>query len=287
MSLLVHETGPLLLVQDLGRAGSMHLGVPPSGALDRAALALANRLVGNPERAAGLEILVGGVRLRARTSMRIALTGAAMELRIGGRSASWGLGESVRSGEEVEVRSTDEGLRAWLAISGGVLADPTLGSRSTDTLTGLGPAAVQPGDVLELGSWPDTQVGPGMAVPEPVPAVWTLPLVLGPRDDWFTTEAREALFAQEYTVSPQSNRTALRLRGQGPLARRVSGELASEGIVTGAVQVPTSGQPLVFLADHPVTGGYPVIGVIESAALAACAQARPGHRLRFQRSRGR
>ncbi len=122
MSLLVHETGPLLLVQDLGRAGSMHLGVPPSGALDRTALALANRLVGNPERAAGLEILVGGVRLRAQTSLRIALTGAVMGLRIGGRSASWGLGESVRSGEEVEVRSTDEGLRAWLAISGGVLA---------------------------------------------------------------------------------------------------------------------------------------------------------------------
>ncbi len=287
MSLLVRESGPLLLVQDLGRAGSMHLGVPPSGALDRPALALANRLVGNPEHAAGLEILVGGVRLQAQTSLRVALTGAVMGLMIGGRSASWGLAESVRAGDEIEVRSTDQGLRAWLAISGGVLAEPVLGSCSTDTLTGLGPAAVVPGDVLGLGPRSEVEVGPGSAVPGPVPGTWTLPLVLGPRDDWYTTEARESLFAQEYAVSPASNRTALRLQGPEPLTRLQQGELASEGIVTGAVQVPASGQPLVFLADHPVTGGYPVIGVIEPAALAACAQARPGDRLRFRRSRGR
>jgi len=287
MSLFVHETGPLLLVQDQGRSGSMHLGVPPSGALDRSALALANRLVGNPEDAAGLEVLVGGARLQARTSLRVALTGAVLGLRIAGRAASWGVAESVRTGERVEVQPTGHGLRAWLAISGGILADPVLGSRATDTLTGLGPPAVAAGDVLELGAWSESAATPGTAVPEPVPAVWTLAVVLGPRDDWFTPEAHEALLTQEYTVSVESNRTALRLDGTTPLTRVEPGELASEGIVTGAVQVPASGQPLVFLADHPVTGGYPVLGVIEPASLAVCAQARPGDRVRFQRSRGR
>lgn len=287
MSLVVHETGPLLLVQDQGRSGSMHLGVPPSGALDRSALATANRLVGNPEAAAGLEVLVGGVRLQARTSLRIALTGAAMGLRIGGRAVSWGTAESVRAGELIEVQPTDQGLRSWLAISGGILADLVLGSRSTDTLTGLGPAAVHVGDVLGLGSWAGSATASGSAVQEPIPTGWTLAVVLGPRDDWFTPEALEVLFSQEYTVSSSSNRTALRLDGSTPLIRSQPGELPSEGIVTGAVQVPSSGQPLVFLADHPVTGGYPVVGVIEPRSVAACAQARPGDRLRLQRSRGR
>jgi biotin-dependent carboxylase-like uncharacterized protein len=297
MSLLVEEPGPLLLVQDLGRAGSMHLGVPPSGALDPDALAQANRLVGNDRQAAGLEILLGGVRIRAEHATRIAVTGALVGLSIGGRAASWGTAESVRAGELVEIDPARKGIRSWLAVAGGIDTAPVLGSRSTDTLSRLGPEPVVAGDRLPVGPpaasdqrdladpTHHADAASAVAVPRPHPAVVELPLLLGPRRDWFTEEAVASLFDQEYAVEPDSSRTALRLAAGRPLERRRREELPSEGIVTGAVQVPASGQPLVFLADHPVTGGYPVIGVVSSEALAACAQARPGDRLRFRRSR--
>lgn len=151
MTLLVEDSGTLLLVQDLGRPGHAHLGVPPSGALDPAALALANRLVGNPESAAGLEVLLGGVRLRAHRSMRVALTGGLLDLRIGSRARPWGTAQSVRAGDLLEVLP-GAGLRAWLAVGGGIEAPQTLGSRSTDTLTGLGPPVVRAGDRLRTGT---------------------------------------------------------------------------------------------------------------------------------------
>jgi biotin-dependent carboxylase-like uncharacterized protein len=297
MSLLVEEPGPLLLVQDLGRAGSMHLGVPPSGALDPDALAQANRLVGNDRRAAGLEILLGGVRIRVEHATRIAVTGAQVGLSIGGRAASWGTAESVRAGELVEIDPARDGIRSWLAVAGGIDAAPVLGSRSTDTLTRLGPEPVVAGDRLPVGPpagsdqrgladpTDHADAASAIAVPRPHLDVVELPLLLGPRRDWFTEEAVATLFDQEYAVEADSSRTALRLAGDGPLERGRREELPSEGIVTGAVQVPASGQPLVFLADHPVTGGYPVIGVVSSEARAAWAQARPGDRLRFRRSR--
>jgi biotin-dependent carboxylase-like uncharacterized protein len=283
VTLLVEECGPLLLVQDLGRSGHAHLGVPPSGALDPAALTLANRLVGNPQTAAGLEILTGGVKLQARRSLRIALCGGLLGLRIAGRAGAWGTASSIRTGEYVEV-VPGAGLRAWLAVGGGIDVPMTLGSRSTDTLSGLGPPAVRAGDELRTGTPPLADPA-GEAIPAPTPDVVTLDVVLGPRDSWFTLQALDVFFGTEYTVSPSSNRTALRLDNDVPLDRRLEGELPSEGVVTGAVQVPTNGRPLIFLADHPVTGGYPVIAVIEPAGLAACAQARPGDRVRFRRSR--
>lgn len=282
MTLVAEAPGPLMLVQDLGRAGSMHLGVPPSGALDPAALALANRLVGNPDSAAGLEILLGGARLRVDRSVRLAVTGAQVAIRVAGRAASWGVAESVRAGEAIEIDAANDGLRCWLAVSGGLDVPPVMGSRSTDTLTGLGPERLSPGDVLSLGSSIGEVVAGAAAVPVARTAVLTLPVMLGPRDDWFTADALHTFFEQEYVVSAESDRTALRLTSGDPLERSRGGELASEGLVTGAVQVRATGQPLVFLADHPVTGGYPVVAVVRSAALAGCAQARPGDRLRFR-----
>jgi biotin-dependent carboxylase-like uncharacterized protein len=286
LSLLVEATGSLLLVEDLGRAGLAHVGVPPSGALDPAALTLANRLVGNAEDAAGLEVLLGGVRLQAQTSTRVALTGAQRGLRIGGREAAWGSAQSVRAGEGIEIGTEGDGLRCWLAVAGGIDVPVVLGSRSTDTLTDLGPAVVSVGDRLPVGLLPPPAAAATALAADAAPRVVPLAVLLGPRDDWFTDRTLERFFANEYVVSASSNRTALRLEGAEPLERRVAAELPSEGVVTGAVQVPTNGQPLIFLADHPVTGGYPVLGVVEAGDLARCAQARPGDRLRFVRLRG-
>jgi biotin-dependent carboxylase-like uncharacterized protein len=281
-TVVVEAPGPLTLVQDLGRVGSMHLGVPTSGALDTAALALANRLVGNRDGAAGLEILLGGLRFRPDHAVRVAVTGPQVGVRIDDRAASWGVAESVRAGELVEIVASASGLRCWLAVSGGVDVPEVLGSRSTDTFSGLGPAGLEAGTVLPLGGVGRGTVPGASAVPVPRSSSLRLPLMLGPRDNWFTDAALDLLLGQEYAVASDSDRTALRLEGTRGLERRETRELASEGLVTGAVQVPASGQPLVFLADHPVTGGYPVVGVISSQALAACAQARPGDRVRFR-----
>jgi biotin-dependent carboxylase-like uncharacterized protein len=294
MTLLVEEPGPFLLVQDQGRSGSSHLGVPPSGALDPDALALANRLVGNRPEAAGLEILLGGVRMRAQRPTRIAVTGAQVGVTVAGRLVAWGAAVSVRADELVEISAARDGIRSWLAVAGGVDVPAVLGSRSTDTLTGLGPDPIGAGVRLatDLAAQPSTEVeetdaAAANAVPRARPEVLELPVQLGPREDWFTDAAVELLLQQQYAVDPDSNRTALRLTADGRLERRRHEELPSEGIVTGAVQVPASGQPLVFLADHPVTGGYPVVGVVSPESLASCAQARPGDRVRFRRSRPR
>jgi len=262
-------------------ADRAHLGVPPSGALDPDALSLANRLVGNAEEAAGLEVLLGGVRLTVEQSSRIAVTGAQLPPTVQGRAVPWGQAVSVGAGETVELGRAPTGLRSWLAFAGGIDVPPVLGSRSTDVLTGIGPPALTVGGRLRIGE-PPVSTPEGSAVPMPMTAeVVTLRMALGPRDDWFTPAAVEQLFAGEYAVSPAADRTALRLEGAA-LERRHDDELASEGLVTGAVQVPASGQPLVFLADHPVTGGYPVVGVVDRTSVKRCAQLRPGDRVRFE-----
>lgn len=282
----VVEPGPALLVQDLGRPGWAHLGVPRSGALDPEALAQANRLVGNAAEVAGLEVLLGGCVLEALTSLRVALTGAPMPLVVAGRQVGWGEPVSVRAGDRVEIRTAPSGLRSWLALAGGVQVPEVLGSRATDVLSGLGPEPLRSGDLLPVGDAPTSYAAEAHAVPADLPdAAIVLGLRLGPRQDWFTEPSLERLTTTAYQVSPDSDRVGLRLTApeRERLDRRVDTELASEGIVLGAVQVPGDGQPLVFLADHPVTGGYPVIGVVDDAGLARCAQLRPGDLVRFAR----
>lgn len=282
--LTVLDPGGMTLVQDLGRPGLAHLGVPPSGALDPEALGLANRLVGNPPNRAGLEILVGGVRLRAESSVRIALTGALTNLVVGGQPRAWGETVSVPAGETIEVPPAATGLRGWLAFAGGIAVTEVLGSAATDTLTGLGPDPLARGDAVHLGAAP-TNPGSGAGVPRRRDGGGGIELALrlGPRDDWFTSDAIDRLGHTTYDVAPESNRVGVRLvAGDGSsLERSRAGELPSEGIVTGAVQVPGSGQPLIFLADHPVTGGYPVVGVVDRGDLWKCAQLRPGDQVRF------
>jgi biotin-dependent carboxylase-like uncharacterized protein len=282
----VATVGPSVLVQDLGRSGWAHLGVPSSGALDPEALMLANRLVGNHDGAAGLEVLLGGLSLVPSRSVRVAVTGSDAVVEVNGRPQPWGEPVSVSAGATLAVTRTHGGIRSWLAVDGGIAVARELGSAATDTLNGLGPDPVAAGDRLPLGSHTSAPAQ-GAAVPRAADAgVAVLHVTIGPRDDWLTAESLRALTVQTYVVAPDSDRVGVRLLADGgsTLEHSRAGELPSEGIVTGAVQVPAGGQPLVFLADHPVTGGYPVVAVVDRADLWRCAQLRPGDGVRFQTS---
>jgi biotin-dependent carboxylase-like uncharacterized protein len=280
----VVSAGPSALVQDLGRPGSGHLGVPPSGALDVPALRLANRLVGNPESAAGIESLLGGLQLKARSSCTVAVTGPLVRVTLDDREVGSHAPVFVKPGQTLVLGPPDTGLRCYLAVSGGIDVDTELGSRSRDVLSEIGPPPLCAGDVLPLGLSRGVPTGLDVLVPSQAPAELEVPVLLGPRDDWFDNPAA---LAGPWTVTAESNRVGVRLDGTA-LTRKAEfadRELPSEGLITGAIQVPPSGLPVVFLADHPTTGGYPVLAVVRRASLAALAQARPGTFVRFQPSR--
>ncbi|MGW1809851.1 5-oxoprolinase subunit C family protein [Streptomyces sp. NPDC002078] len=280
VKLTVVRSGALTTVQDGGRRGHAHLGVPRSGALDAAALRLANLLLGNAPGAAVLETTLTGCALRPDRGVTVVVGGAPCPVTVDGRPAPWGVPVWLPAGAVLNAGAVTAGVRSYIAVAGGIAVEPVLGSRSTDLLSGLGPAPVRDGDVLPLGAPARQPVSPdGAPWPAP-PTALTLPLRLGPRADWFTPGALRTLTASTYRVSQHSNRIGLRT--EGPALERVStGELPSEGMVLGAVQVPPDGRPVVFLHDHPTTGGYPVIGVVAEAALAAAAQAAAGTPIRF------
>jgi biotin-dependent carboxylase-like uncharacterized protein len=280
-TLTVLSTGPLTTVQDGGRRGQGAQGVGRSGACDRAAAALANRLVGNPVDTAVLEVTFGGLSVRADASLLLVTTGA----RCAG-SPAHNAPTVLTTGRELRLGPPSSGLRTYLAVRGGIAVPPVLGSRSTDVLAGLGPAVVTAGDVLPVGVSPLPVPGVDLApVADPVAGEVTVPVLRGPRADWFSEPAWTTLTSSSYTVTSESNRVGLRLAG--PALERVrAGELPSEGMVRGALQVPPSGTPVLFLADHPVTGGYPVIGYVEDASVDRCGQLRPGQPLRFRAAAG-
>ena len=280
MTLTVLDPGLLTTVQDRGRHGYAHLGVPRAGALDAPAAALANRLVGNPVDAAVLETTMTGASVRFDRALTVAVTGARSEVRVDGRAVPFAEPVSLRAGAVLEVGPARQGVRAYVAVSGGVAVPPVLGSRSRDTLAGVGPEPLRAGDVLPLGDLTGPPAPLDVAPPRSVTG--PLRLLPGPRADWVDAGARAALTSASYVVSPDSDRVGLRLTGP-VLERRDDRELPSEGIVLGAVQVPPSGRPVVFLHDHPVTGGYPVVAVVHPDDLPRCAQLRPGDEVRFSR----
>jgi biotin-dependent carboxylase-like uncharacterized protein len=268
----VLRAGPLTTVQDLGRPGWAHLGVPRSGALDAPALRHANRLAGNPDDAAGLETTLLGCRLRFERAATVAITGATAVVKLD-RVPVDGPLVQVPAGGVLEIGRATAGVRSYLAVAGGIGVEQVLGSRSTDTLSGLGPSKLADGMTLPIG---ESSGSPATADELPGPAGdLLLGVRRGPRDDWFDLRG---LFAQAYAISPVSNRVGARLDGE-PLTRLLTGELPSEGVVLGAVQIPANGQPIVFLADHPTTGGYPVVAVVDDVT--PLAQARPGTTVRF------
>ncbi|MBY4130833.1 biotin-dependent carboxyltransferase family protein [Rhodococcus fascians] len=279
-ALTVLQTGPLCTVQDRGRPGHASLGVGRSGAADLISHDAANRLVGNHSGAATLEVTFGGLKLRAESDALVAVTGAHVTCRIDGTEQGLYSTLVLRAGQELELSAPTWGLRSYVAVRGGIDVPVVLGSRSTDTMSGIGPAALSPGTALRVGDdrteWPAAEF-----VPSPAPT-HTLHVRFGPRADWFTERAQSKLVQQSWTVTQDSDRVGIRLDGAEPLTRAVDDELASEGMVLGALQVPPSGQPVLFLADHPVTGGYPVIAVIAADDVSAAAQLTPGAQIRFR-----
>jgi biotin-dependent carboxylase-like uncharacterized protein len=281
----VLSAGPMTTVQDRGRPGWAHLGVPPSGAADARALDLGNRLVGNERGAAALEATLAGPRLRFRSAVVAALTGAEAQAVVAGRPIEPNRPIDVAAGAVLEVGGYSNGARLYVSVRGGIAVDPVLGSRATDLLTGLGPPPLKEGDVLPIGeevaARRELDVGERPKVSrEPV-----LRLLPGPQAHWFSPDAPEVLADGPWTVSGASNRVGVRL--EGPKIERVHREeLLSQGVVTGALQVPPSGQPILLLNDHPTTGGYPVIGVVDPVDLPLVGQLRPAQHMRFEVKRG-
>ena len=276
----VLRPGPLTTVQDAGRPGFAHLGVPHSGAADLPALRAANALAGNPPDAAALETTLSGPALRFSAPAVIALAGAPVRVRVDGEPVAFGEPREVGAGSTLEIGTAKAGLRSYLAVRGGIDVPAVLGSRSADTLTGLGPAPLRAGDVLATGDLRGSGDPLSAALAEPPGDVATLRVTMGPRDSMFSRDAADQLTDIEYEVAPESSRVGVRLLGTG-FQRREAAELLSEGLVRGALQVPGSGMPIVMLADHPTTGGYPVIAVVASEHLPLLGQLRPGRRVRF------
>ncbi len=280
---MVERVGLLALVEDLGRPGRGALGVTTSGAADRPALRLANRVVGNAEGAPAIEVLLGGLTVRADGPVTVAVTGAPTPLTVNGSPAAICVPLALRSGDVLALGMPVSGLRTYVSVRGGVAVERLFGSASSDPTSGLGPPPLAVGTRVEVGPEPSEPVARTDVAGPARPPVGDLVVrtVAGPRDDWFESGAMTALAASAWTVTSDSDRVGIRLSGP-TLARSRTGELPSEGVVRGAVQVPASGQPLVFLADHPTTGGYPVIAVVLDEDTDALAQARPGDRVRFE-----
>jgi biotin-dependent carboxylase-like uncharacterized protein len=278
-ALEVVAVGALALVEDLGRPGHGASGVGRSGAADRAALTLANRLVANDEGAAAVEVVFGGLAVRATSLLTVALAGAAAPATVDGMLVGHHTVVDLRPGQVLRLGMPPTGLRTYLAVRGGIDVAPVLGSRSTDTLSGLGPPPLQTGDELPVGPEPAElpliDVAP--VCPPPGDTV-VLHAVLGPRAEFVADPAE--LTRTTWTASSRSDRVGMRLEG-GRLRRTDDAEVPSEGMVRGAIQVPPSGEPVVFLADHPVTGGYPVVATVCDADVDRAAQVRPGQSVRF------
>ncbi|WP_280406753.1 biotin-dependent carboxyltransferase family protein [Nocardia carnea] len=283
--IVIEAAGPLATVQDLGRPGWFDSGVGPAGAADRAALRLANRLVGNPETHAGIEVLLGGLTLRAEELVLVAVTGAPAPATVDGTPVGHAGLLCLDPGQVLRLGYTRTGLRSYIGVRGGLDIPPVLGSRSYDTLSGIGPPPLRAGTRLPVGPSPGTWPAVDQAPQPDLPELLQIRALPGPRADWFTDPA--ALFTGHWTVGQDTDRVGARLdRAAGPPLRRAgAAELPAEGMALGSVQVPPSGQPVVFLADHPITGGYPVIAVVLDADIDLMAQARPGQRIRFRRGR--
>jgi biotin-dependent carboxylase-like uncharacterized protein len=276
----VLEVGGSVLVQDLGRPGLAHLGVSPSGAADRRALRAANRALGNDDGAAALEV-IGELAVRARDEVLVALSGARVSVVVDGETTAAEV-VALGPGQVVRIGEARWGLRTYLAVQGGLDVPEVLGSRSTDVLSGLGPPPVRVGDVLAASPGRGRlRTSDGWGEAPSASALTMLDAGPGPRADWAADI--DALYTTPWRVSPLADRVGVRLIGD-PLERAVTAELPSEGVVTGSVQLPPSGEPVILGPDHPVTGGYPVIAVLTASACDAVAQLRTGATVRFRRA---
>ncbi|MGJ7570822.1 biotin-dependent carboxyltransferase family protein [Variovorax sp. RB2P76] len=296
--IVIRKPGVLASVQDLGRHGHRQLGICPGGALDVLSLTLANRLVGNADGAAGLELTMGGCELQFETGTRIALTGDDFSASLDGMPLRSCWSVPVAAGQTLKLAGANAagvkkaGLRSWLAVAGGIDVPQILGSRSTDLKAGFGGhegRALRKGDRLALGaSRLDAAQrerrafglrGPDWGAEEADGAI-ALRVLPGPEFEQFTLAAREQLRSERWRITPQSNRMGSRLAG-AELKRKRSGDMLSSGVIPGTIQVPPSGQPIILMGDAQTTGGYPRIGVVIRADLWKLAQAPLNGKLRL------
>jgi antagonist of KipI len=279
------DPGPQTTVQDLGRPGHLRYGIPPSGPIDRAAFVVANRLVGNADSAAGLECTVMGPRFEAETACAIAVTGAAMTVTVNGAEAPAWTTLRLRSGDVVKLGAARAGVRAYIALSGGIDVPLVLGSRATylrGRLGGLGGRALRKEDRMTLFPAPPapTRRATRAAIADRV-ALSEIRVVLGPQADRFTADGIATFLGGDYEMLPQSDRMGARLRGPR-IAHARGHDIISDGIALGSIQVPGDGQPIALLVDRQSTGGYTKVATICSFDIGRLGQVRPGQRLRFR-----
>jgi biotin-dependent carboxylase-like uncharacterized protein len=286
-TLEILNTGPLALVEDLGRPGLAHMGVTRSGAADRRAHTLANRLVANPGDRATVEVMFGGLTARVRGGdVAVAVTGADTDPAVNGKPFGTNSIHYAHDGDVISLGVPHSGLRSYLAVRGGFDVDPVLGSRSYDVMSAIGPQPLKPGDVLPVGhhteDFPELDQAPVAAIDDDLIELMVVP---GPRDDWFVEP--EFLVRTNWQVTNRSDRVGMRLVGMPLEYRWPERQLPSEGATRGAIQVPPNGLPVILGPDHPVTGGYPVIGVVVDDDIDKASQARPGQTVRLHWSRPR
>lgn len=315
MTLAVGATGPLALIQDLGRPGHARSGVPASGAYDRAALRMANTLVGNASGAPALECLLGGLMLTTTERCTVAVTGADVPIEVSAnetapppatetgrespdparRSMPLRQPFELRPGMRLRLGRAREGLRTYVGVRGGIAGTAVLGSTATDTLSGLGPRRLMPGDRLEIGSqWVEfpgpepLKLRPLSAVAHVVAGAREIRVQLGPFDDIPREIVAELLNDGDWRVSPNSDRVGLRLHATALSAAdwpgtqpRATPPRGPTPMFRGVIQMPPSGELIIMGPDAPTTGGYPIIGVVDDADLDCLAQLRPGRSVRF------
>ena len=286
-TLEILSTGPLAVVEDLGRPGLAHLGVSRSGAADRRAHTLANRLVANPDDRATVEVTFGGFAARVRGGdVDIAVTGADTSPKVDGKLFGTNSIHHVRDGQVISLGTPRAGLRTYLAVRGGICVTPVLGSRSYDVMSSIGPSPLRAGDVLPVGEhtdeYPELDQAPVAAISEHLVELLVVP---GPRDNWLLDP--DALVHTVWMASNRSDRVGMRLEGRPLQHRWPDRQLPSEGATRGAIQVPPNGLPVILGPDHPVTGGYPVVGVIADEDIDRAAQIRPGQYVRLHWARPR
>lgn len=287
MAIIIDHPGLLTTIQDEGRFGYAQFGVTPSGPMDAESFQIANLLVGNAPGESALEATVLGPSFHTTQDAIIAITGADMSPTLNGKPIPMNRAVTVPAGSEVKLRSAKNGSRTYIAFSGGFEIAPVMGSRATSLqchVGGLEGRKLEKGDVLPLRSVSDVPQNLSRRAvvhhirrkPEN-----TIRVILGPQDDCFTKEGLDTFLGTPYTVTKEFDRMGCRLEGK-PIQHKTDGNIISDGIVNGAIQVPTTGQPIIMLAERQATGGYTKIATVISVDLPVIGQCVPGDILRFQ-----
>lgn len=283
-SLTVVRPGMLTTIQDLGRWGQQHVGVPAAGPMDWFAHRLANQRLGNADSDATLEVTLIGPELLADDEVGCVVTGAEFEVTAGERRTRSGEPFVVRAGERVRFGARLSGARAFFAVEGGFRVDPVLGSRATSLFSRIGPfggRALKIGDVLPVLR---ARGGAPRSIGRALPATRNgarVRVMLGPHQSRFPASALRALGASRFRVTPESNRMGYRL--DGPRLEFISGtDILSDATPIGSIQVPASGHPILLMADRQTTGGYPKIATVITADLPLAGQLAPGDWIEFE-----